>query len=147
MPAAVAIPLIMAGASSAASVAAAKMQSSAVKDAASLQAEAAQQQLEFLKGQKAAQTLAAQPYLALGQMATGQLPGLAARGPMGGPPAPFMSQPMAQQPRPMSLSQMNAPSPSTGAMVTLQAPDGSTRNFAPNDPNLAKALSMGAVRV
>lgn len=118
------------------------------------QAQATEDALNFVKSQKAKQEAAAQPYQNLGGMAVGQLPGIAARPPAGSAPAPYMTQPGAQTPRPMQAAPMNAmgaPAAATGAqagpMVTLKAPDGSTRQFAQGDPKIQQALGMGAVQV
>ncbi len=129
-------------------VAAAKMGSSATKDAANLQADAAQQALDFTKQQKAAQEAHAAPYLALGGQAVANLPGAVRPTPTGGPPMPYGvapgSMPQGQQtgysnasmmaPRPAygnssgsSLANMGGPPMASAGVVTLQAPDGSTR--------------------
>ncbi len=128
----------------------------AAKTAANDQATAAQNALAFTQSQKAKQEAAAAPYLSLGQMATANLPGAVRPQPAYGAPAPYTTQPNATRPAmspaAMPLSAMGAatsgmpppfPNGQTGQqgqppvmgaspqmnapMVTLQAPDGSTK--------------------
>lgn len=107
--------------------------SSAQKDAANTALQGTQAGLDFLKAQKAKQEAAAAPYLALGQQATSMLPSAVRPSPVGGPPMPYTTQPRATMPSlPMSgfsAPQMpqNAPLAASSGLVTLQAPDGSTR--------------------
>jgi hypothetical protein len=158
-----------------ATVGSALISANAAKSASQTTAGTAQASLDFLKAQKAKQEAAAAPYLALGNFATTQLPFLAARSPfqtgaatgaappMSAGPAPAAPGPlpgvptgpsaqMLSAPQPPAggtapLAQLNAPSPTTGATITLRAPDGSTRNFHPDDPMVGKAMAMGAVQV
>lgn len=150
MPAAVAVPLITAGIGGATSAFGAHEQANASENAAALQAQGIQQALDFTKAQKAKQEAAANPYLSLGGMAVGQLPQIAARAPMGGPPAPYGApqQPMAMQPSTLGGMAGGMPQPPQGGgMITLRGPDGSTRQFAATDPRAQQAMQMGAVRV
>lgn len=119
------------------SVAAAKMTSGASQNASDKSAAAAQEALDFTKGQKAKQEAAYAPFGALGQQAAGMLPGLARQAPSVGPPAAFTTQPRATAPMPQGapLSQMGGPVgtgqqglPQAGPMVLLQAPDGSQKS-------------------
>ena len=139
--------LIGSGIGSAFQYAGAKKQADAATHAADLQSQAAQAALEFTKGVKAKQEAAAAPYLSLGQMATGALPGAVRPSPSGQPPLPYGIAPgtsaQSQQtgftlpsgPSPaygFSAYAGGAPTPSAGQMVTLQAPDGSTRQVPSN---------------
>jgi hypothetical protein len=105
------------------------------------QAEAAQKALDFEKAQKAKQEVAAAPYLALGKLATGNLPNLAAGGPTVAAPTAYgthafsgvsSSLPMSQIARslpPMSDTtpmSVDTQSPQT-QLVMVQAPTGETR--------------------
>lgn len=131
MPAAVAIPLIMAGTSAATSVIGAKMASNASKKAADQQAASATQAMGVVDRAYA-------PYLQAGQQAAGMLGRLvgptagtkyASPAPSGTPynPAP-QSRPGTAMPRPPMDSAGGMPQ-SMGGMVgqtiKLQSPDGS----------------------
>ncbi len=147
-------------------LAGAKDQADAAKQAAQLQATAAQNALDWTKQQKTAQIAAYAPYAAVGQQAVSQLPGTVRPMPAGGPPPAYSGPPplayMGQngQPGPATytpppsapLSQIGAPQQAsqpaaapTGAMVTLQAPDGSTKQVAAQDA--AFYISRGAKQV
>lgn len=132
-----------AGATTAATVYAAKKSSDAAEHGADTQAAAAQEALDFAKGQKAKQETAYAPFGALGQQAAGMLPGLARQAPTSGPPAAYTTQPRATAPMPQSapLSQLGGPigtgqqglptmmpTSQAGPMVRLMAPDGSQRS-------------------
>ncbi len=136
MPVAIPIATIVA------SAIAAKASSSSAKHAADTQAAAAQDALDFTKAQKAKQEAAYAPFGALGQQAVGMLPGLARQAPVGGPPAPYTTQPRATAPMPQvnaqgaPMSMMGGPQPMPQGMpaqmpqqpmVTLAAPDGSQK--------------------
>ena len=113
-----------------ASVAASKIASNASKNASNQAAAGTQAALDFTKDQKAKQEAAAAPYLSLGQMAASRLPGAVRPMPMGGPPMPYTTQSAATRPS-MPMSSFGAPNgsqpPAPGGLVTIQAPDGSTR--------------------
>lgn len=128
----------------------AKKQADAQEKAASLQAASAQEALDFTKGQKAKQEVAAAPYLAVGQQAVANLSGAVRPGPSGPPPTPYSTapggMPQGQQTGYSTLSMAQSPSaygfapkvpapaagPAGGGMVTLQAPDGTTRSVPSN---------------
>lgn len=150
MPAALAIPLITAGVTGGTALAGAAINASGQKTAANDQAAGAQAALDFTKGQKAKQEVAAAPYLAVGQQAVANLPGAVRPGPSGPPPTPYSTapggMPQGQQTGYSTLSMAQSPSaygfapkapapaagPAGGGMVTLQAPDGTTRAVPSN---------------
>ena len=123
----------------------AKQQAAAQTHAADLQAQAAQNALDYTKSVKAAQTAAAAPYQALGTQATGMLPGAVRPTPLGAGPTPYSTRPnngvAAPQGAPLSQIGQPATTPTVappqaaagGPMVTLQAPDGQTKQFSQAD--------------
>ncbi len=145
------LSLITAPISGAFGLAGSKAQADASKEAARLQAQGVQEGLDFLKGKQAKQETAAQPYLNLGGMAVGRLPQLAASGPSYGAPMPYQTQPRAQMPmaaQPMGAMAQPAAQPQGGGqVVTLRAPDGTTRQFPSGDPRIQQALGLGASQV
>lgn len=135
----------------------AKVTSNASEHAADTQAKAAQEALDFTKAQKAKQEAAYAPYAAVGQQAASTLSGLVRPAPMGGPPAPYASQPM-QGGSPLSMmgqGMMQGPSSPTmqqpagatahGAMVMLQAPDGTQKQVPVSQASFY--ISRGAKQV
>ncbi len=143
---AIASGLIGAAVSGGAALGSAALQSHAAGKAADAQTKAAQEALDFAKAQKAKQEAAYAPFGALGQQAVGMLPGLARQAPVGGPPAPYTTQPRATAPMPQVNAQgapmsmmggAGAMAPAMGGqmapgqmqqpMVTLAAPDGSQK--------------------
>ena len=155
-------------------LAGAKDQADAAKQAAQLQATAAQNALDWTKQQKAAQLAAYAPYSAVGQQAVAQLPGAVRPMPAGGPPPAYSGPPPLaymgqggqsgpatyQPPSNAPLSQIGAPqqaipptaaapvapgTPAGGAMVTLQAPDGTTKQVPQSQAQFY--ISRGAKQV
>lgn len=146
MPAAVAIPLISAAATGAAALGSAKIQSNAASKAQQAQQTATDKAM-------AVQQQASAPYRALGQTGIDRLNALGApqpytqqfRAPGGGPQSngyqPFQPQGgslggFAANPNGMSTQpggRSGAPLQGGPPMVTLQAPDGSTRQFPAQD--------------
>jgi len=142
--------LIGSGIGGAFQYAGAKKQADAATHAADLQSQAAQAALEFTKGVKAKQEAAAAPYLSLGQMATGALPGAVRPSPSGAPPTPYGTAPGAMpQGQQTGFSLPSGAPPAYGfsayatdggvpagstpvRMVQLQAPDGTMRQVPPN---------------
>ncbi len=133
------------------SVAAAKLNSGAAQNAADKQAAAAQEALDFTKGQKAKQEAAYAPFQQISQNALANP--VAARGSIGGP----LSAMGSQQP-PSSMSAQSgpmmpqAPTPQmpqgqgNGAgMVLLQAPDGSQKQVPQNQAQFF--ISRGAKQI
>lgn len=109
----------------------AKKQADAIKQASAQQADATQKALDFTKQQYADVTGRLAPYVASGQSAN-----QAASQLLGASPYLAALRPKAQFQTPTG--------PSTGQLVTLRAPDGTTKQFAANDPMLAKAQAAGA---
>lgn len=148
----------------------AKKQADAATHAADLQAAATQSALDFTKQQKAAQENAAAPYLAAGGNAASHLTGAIRPTPKGAPPSPYSvapgGMPQGQQQTGYSTSSLNAPAssaaygfapssaapmaaqplaPQAGQMVTLRAPDGTTKSVS---AAVAPAyIAKGAIKV
>jgi hypothetical protein len=84
------------------------------------QADVAQNALDYEKQLKAKQLTAAQPYLSLGQMAVGRLPGFVSPGPV-----TFAGNAQSQ---PQPMSGMGGGMGAVGqSLVTVQAPTGETK--------------------
>jgi len=122
--AALAAALIGAGSSAVAG----KIGANASRDAAATSAQSSQDALNFLKQQKASQEAAAQPYLDLGSFAVRNLPGAVRPTPMM-PASPYSPRPMTQFGQGPTLM---TPAQSGPSMVTIKAPDGSTRQVPAN---------------
>lgn len=152
-----AISIATLGATAGASIYGATKSAGASTHAADIESAAAQQALDFTKAQKAKQEAAYAPYAAAGAQAASSLPGMVRPMPTGGPPAPYTSQFTATAPaRPLSamgaapaavgpppgmmppaqgMAPAGPPQPGgvappavgQGQMVTMQAPDGTTR--------------------
>lgn len=109
----------------------AKKQADAAKKAAELQAAAAKEALDYTKGVHNAQVAAFQPYQNVSNQALSALPGAVRGTPLAGPPAPYTTQSAATRPMASPLSAMGQPAmqaPTAGAMVLLQAPDGTQKS-------------------
>jgi hypothetical protein len=116
------IPLIVAGVSAASAAAAAKTQANAIKSGAAIQGNSTQQAIDFTKQHYADVTGRLKPYVDAGSTASETASRL------------LQSSPYAAAIRP----------PAAPPMVTLRAPDGSTKQFATGDPLIAKAQAAGA---
>lgn len=117
----------------------AKKQAEAQTHAADLQAKAAQEALDYTKGQKKLQESAWAPYGAVGSQAASTLPSMIRQSPQMGAPAPYTTQPRATMPMQAASSPLGAMGqapmpqvPQGGQMVMLQAPDG-TQKSVPQD--------------
>lgn len=136
---------IAAGVGGAASVTSAAMQSRAAGHAADIQGKAAEEALAFTKEQKAKQEAAAAPYLALGGMAAGRLPGVVRPMPAYGAPAPYTTQPQATspvQPAGQPMAALGQPGAGMGGLVMVQAPTGETMRLP--QAQAQQAVSRGA---
>lgn len=131
----------------------ASKQASSAERGAELQAQATKEALDFTKAQKAKQEAAAAPYLSLGGMAAGRLPGVVRQSPQGGPPLPYTTQAQATAPQgpqmmgAQPMGQMGAPmaggTPGMAAgLVTVQAPTGETMQLSRDQAQ--QAVSRGA---
>ena len=123
---AAAIPLISTGISALGSLFGAKESSNANTDAAHLQDDASKRSLNFLKQQYADVSGRLKPYVDAGTTASQSA-----------------QQLLGQSPYLAALRPQQAQTP----MVTLRAPDGSTKQFANTDPRIALALNKGATRL
>lgn len=106
----------------------AKKQANAIKDAASTQAQSTREALDFTKGAYNDLQGRLSPYRSAGTTATNAMTAL------------LGTSPYLAAARPPTATPPTAPP----AMVTLRAPDGSTKQFASTDPLVAKARAAGA---
>lgn len=137
MPAAILIPsLIGAGAS----VAGAALASNASKSAADTQAQSAQKAQDYTNANFQQQQQNFAPYQAMGQKSLGFLGGATAT-PTGSQAPGFSGQTLGQMANPSTSSQTPT-QPQTGQMVTIQAPDGTTKQMPMAQAQLF--LSRGA---
>lgn len=117
-----------------------KMQANAYGKAADVQAQAAREALDFAKQQYALAIQQHAPFLQASQDAVGRLSNLPApqvsHGQYGNTVAPYPQ---------MTMTDLAPRSQSQG--VTLKAPSGEVRQFAPNDPQIQSYLQRGAQRV
>ena len=141
--------LIGTGVNALGSIFGAKTQANANEQASQLQAQTAQQALDWVKSQKAAQTTAWQPYQAIGQTALSNLPGLARQAPTQGPPAPYSTQPNATNPAPgynpvtlSTIGQTATPPPSTTTSAGPSQPSNTTQSSAAAMSALPSVLSQ-----
>lgn len=111
----------------------AKKQASAMEDAAKLQAEGTQKALDFTKQAYGDTTARLKPYNDAGASASGFAAKLLGASPY---VAAFRPQQQFQAPP--------AGAPATGQLVTVRAPDGSTKQFPAGDPMIALAQQKGA---
>jgi hypothetical protein len=109
----------------------AKKQADAIKEASAQQAQSTQQALDFTKQQYADVSGRLKPYVDAGSTAT-----QAASKLLGASPYLAALRPPAQFQTPTG--------PSTGKLITLRAPDGTTKQFAEGDPIIAQAQAKGA---
>lgn len=123
----------------------AKKQADAIKQASAQQADSTQKALDFTKQQYYDLTGRLSPYVQSGQTANNYASAL-----LGNSPYLKAVRGTAPASAPVSVGAGQTPAAaaaSPGAMVTLRAPDGSTRQFAANDPIVAKAQAAGAQMV
>ncbi len=155
----IAAALALAGTGAAAAVQAhgANVAADAATHGADLQSKAAQEALDYAKGQKAKQEAAWAPYAAASQNAVGQLAGATRTNPGAYTGQPFgipqgqpqqgstlMNMGNMQPPMPMAGGGAGMPpqTPQGGQMVTLQAPDGTSKQMPANQAQFY--ISRGA---
>lgn len=134
------------------SIASAKIQSNAAKNAAKTQTEAANKSLAFQQQQFANQQAAFQPYQQAGARANAQLSNLASRPtpqfvPGGqqqafGAPQGQLGMPQGMPPQPVSRPMGGAMPPPQGRMVMVQAPTGETQQMP--EAEAQRAVQAGA---
>ena len=111
----------------------AKKQADAIKQASAQQAQSTQQALDFTKQQYADVTGRLKPYVDSGATANQTAMQLLQRSPYAAALRPAQA-----------FDPQQANGPTTGQLVTLRAPDGSTKQFAAGDPIIAQATAKGA---